>query len=400
MKSKTLYVSSILLLCLVSYQNCSLVGSSHIGETEFSSMGKSCTALIEYTYQQTYYPHFRAQCTSCHDSGGRGRIFFASSDASVASQAFMFAGREKIKTMMLTEGHQGNPYNGPSQQAFINKHEATWTMVEKSVQDCAVGNVVQTKSKNTPTGNAINADNGDANNKQWRRLEWDLFTETANPEMAGKVHLIVGVQYRELVLAGVTEGYEFRRPVARIRAGAPAGTAYTVDNITVYRNNSVLANATAYQAVLATISTATDSPLIAGGNSPAPVAIMNYATDLFALRFAEIRDPAGNPVIVVDPGGGGGGGGGTPVPARVTYADLMNAASPLGVFARSCVGCHNANNPSGALNLAAYASAQASAASIRSRSRNPMRPMPTNGLLPQFEQDVIAKWADIGAPQN
>ncbi len=405
MKRNTLYVIAILLVSLMSYQNCSMVGSSH---NEVNSLGKTCATILQRTYRDTYYPHLRDQCTSCHADGGRGRIYFASYNFDEAARNFLNTGRPKIEALMLTEGHQSNPYNGLQQQPFIDRYRSTWAKAETEAENCAANSAVQTTSKNTPTGNQVNADSGDTNTEKWRVLEWDLFTETKRADLAGKINLIVNLQYRRLVLGGEVVGYEFRRPTGRLRAGAPAGSAYTLDNLTIYRNSELLANATAYQAVLVTINTTTASPLIAGGNSPAPVAKkadgvtpdMDISTDMFSLRFAEIRDPNGNPIIVApETGGGGGGGGGSLAPARVTYADLMGTSN-VGVFARNCVSCHNANNKQGALDLTNYASAQVVASSIKSRTRNAQRPMPTSGLLPQFEQDVIARWVDLGAPQN
>jgi hypothetical protein len=181
-----------------------------------------------------------------------------------------------------------------------------------------------------------------------------------------------------------------------------------VDGMTIYVNDHQLANATAYEALLVTVDSTTAGPLIVGANAPAPVphdpntgqAIMDFANDKISLRFKEIRDPDGHS-ISIDPGSGGGGsGGGSLAPARVTYQELMDPTTSAGVFAKYCVSCHNSTTAQGSLNLQTYAGAAAVADSIKSRTRSASRPMPAGGLLPQFEQDVIARWVDLGAPQN
>lgn len=401
MKKNTLYVALPILFSLMAYQNCSMVGSSHDEGVAYS---KGCGSTVEKMYRTSYYPHFRDQCAACHSDGGKGRVYFASSDFDIAYRNFLGTGRQKIEAMMLTTGHQGNPYNGPGQQSFIDRYKSQWETAEAAAQACTISNAVVTTSKNTQTGNLVNADNGDPNTTKWKVLEWDLYNEVSDPALMGKIPLIVNIQYRQLILSGQTLGFEFRRPTGRLRMGAPAGTALTLDGMTIYVNGKLLGNATAYETMVATVNSATATPLIVGGNAPAPVQkdpvtglpMMDFVNDRIALHFNEIRDQNGD--SATNPGGGGGGGGA--VPARVTFADLTSVSSTLGVFPGNCISCHNGGNMAGGLNLTDYASSFGKAAQIKARVRSAAAPMPPSGLMPQFEQDVVSKWVDIGAPQN
>ncbi len=109
-------------------------------------------------------------------------------------------------------------------------------------------------------------------------------------------------------------------------------------------------------------STTQDTPLINPISSPAILSSKDLSADVFQLRFAEIRDGNGTPI-----GAPGSDGSERTVPARVTFTELSNAASPYGYFARNCNSCHGATNPSGGLNLTSYTAAQLSASTILNR---------------------------------
>jgi mono/diheme cytochrome c family protein len=70
-----------------------------------------------------------------------------------------------------------------------------------------------------------------------------------------------------------------------------------------------------------------------------------------------------------------------------------------GVFANSCIRCHGSSGASAGLNLQNYTQAKAAAAKIKSRINNANSPMPTGGLLPQAQRDIVNAWVDAGAPQ-
>ncbi len=405
MNKNTVFAALSVATLLLAFQNCGLNSTSH---TDMSSLGKTCLATAQKAFADTYYPHVRSQCSQCHDNGGQGISWFASADPSFAFTAFMNTGREKLNSMMVYDGHPG-PNNGPGQEGFVASMAGQWNALDKQLDDCMNANAVTTVGKNTSVGDVAITDlANDTNRRPWKTLEFDLFTDSALAANNGKVKMVVRLQYRESgpgVMNGTVReynsdiGYEFRLPQAKIRDGAEAGTQYSVDKLTILKNGTRFASVTSFQAINnVVVSGNTFIDLIDSAAGVGIVNPKNPATDVFALRFAEIRNANGEPV-----GGGTGGtigGGGSLVPARVTYVELSTASNQYGFFASRCIGCHSGANPSGGLNMSTFAGSVASSAAIRSRVNNSSRPMPPAGLLPQFERDVITKWVDIGAPQN
>lgn len=394
-----LYIALALLLTLVAYQNCSLVNTSHSDGLASYALMSGCLAPAEKLFYETYYPRVRSQCTTCHDNKGIGIGWFASSDPAYAFNAFMTSSRSKIDSMMIYDGHPG-PNNGPAQQTFVTAQQGKWEAVEALTASCTSGNSLQTVAKNTPVASIVIPNgNGDPNRRPWRVLEWDLFTELLDPNMGGQLHLVIRLQYREAQAGGADIGYEFSRPQARIRAGAPAGVQYALDNFTVFRNGQLLSTVTSFQAINNfVVGVPTDTLLLDAGASPGIVPSKNLATDVFALRIGKIRRADGEPlsVAIVD----GPVIPTTPLPTTISYTELMTTTNTYGYMARSCVSCHSATVASGGLNLQDYNQAKAAAAAIKARVNDAMNPMPKAGLLPQYDRDVISKWVDLGAPQN
>jgi len=403
-KKRIVFACTALILTLFSFQNCSLVNSSH---TDLSSLGKTCLATAQRAFADTYYPHLRSQCSQCHDNGGAGISWFASKDSEYAFNAFMNTTRAKVNMQMVNDGHPG-PNNGPNQEAWVASQATQWNSIDKQIDECVNTTAVTTVAKNTSVADVAITDNSDSNKRPWKTLEFDLYTDLAGAQLNGVIQMVVRIRYREsgpgVVVNNIRTysddiGYEFSRPSARIRAGAPAGAQYSIDKISILRNGVKMDSVSSFDAINdVVVGSTTDTVLLDSAASVGVTSSKDPATDVFALRFAEIRDANGRSV--------GGGGTGTPdpsgsvVPARVTFADLSNASGTYGYFARNCNSCHGATNPAGSLNLTNYNAAALSAASIRSRVNNASRPMPPSGLLPQFDRDVITKWADIGAPQN
>jgi hypothetical protein len=403
-KKRIFYAATLATLIVFNFQNCGLIGdSSHTDQNSLG--GKTCLSTAQRAFSETYYPHLRSQCSQCHGLGGAGTSWFANQDQSAAFDAFMNTGREKINTMMVFAGHPG-PNNGPNQEGWVAAQSAQWKTIDKQVDDCVNGAAVTTVAKNTSVQDVAITEAADSNKRPWKTLEFDLFTDLANAQQNGAVQMVVRIRYRESGLNtgtpaapvyGSDIGYEFSRPTGRIRAGAPAGTQYAIDKISILRNGVKMATASGFEAIDdVLVNTTTDTVLLESATTVGVVSPKDPANDVFSLRFAEIRDANGRTVG----GPGGGGPTGPAVPARVTFVELSTAANQYGYFARSCNGCHSGANPSGGLNMTNFNASSLAAASIRSRVNSQTRPMPPGGLLPQFERDVISRWADIGAPQN
>jgi hypothetical protein len=404
-KKRIFYATTLATLILFNFQNCGLIGdSSHSDQNSLG--GKTCLAVAQRAFSETYYPHLRSQCSQCHGLGGAGISWFANQDQNSAFDAFMSTSRAKINTVMVYAGHPG-PNNGPNQEGWVAAQSAQWKNIDKQVDDCINGSAVNTVSKNNSVQDVAITDNNDSNKRPWRTLEFDLFSDMANAQQNGAVQMVVRVRYREsgantgtvaAPVYGSDIGYEFSRPTARIRAGAPAGTQYVIEKISIFRNGVRMPTASGFEAINdVVVSATTDTVLLESSTTVGVVSPKDLANDVFSLRFAEIRD--GNGRSVGGPGTGPGPGGPS-VPARITFVELSTAANQYGYFARSCNGCHSGASPAGGLNMTNFAASSLAAASIRSRVNNPLRPMPPAGLLPQFERDVISRWVDIGAPQN
>lgn len=356
---------------------------------------------MKATFLETYHPTLAMKCAACH-TAGPGISYFAQPDPDAAAAAFLNTGLEKINRRLLDPGHGINGSNGPVNQAFVTKHEGTWNQAIAIAESCQLDKFMHTRGKNTAvrTVNVTLPANQEPNRDPWRVLEWDLYTDMVDPAKNGKIHMVVGIQYRVGRLNGVPVGYDFRQPTARIRAGAPPGTQYTLENLKVYNNGFHLGSVTGFEAVNAGITATTDTPLISGSAGTQALPTWNIATDMISVRFLEIRDATGQPIGAGTAGNGGGGTTPIPVPANVTFADLQNGASTLGIFAKSCNGCHSGANPAGGLNTTNYTAAMTARTSIRARMTDAGRPMPPSGLLNQFSQDVVSKWVELGAPQN
>lgn len=394
--NKVLYVSSTLFLLLFGFQNCSLTDSQHIDLS--SSLGKACLSSVQAAFKETYYPHLRSNCTSCHDSGGIGIGWFANRDQDAAFSAFLSTTRAKINTMMVYDGHPG-PNNGPNQQAWVDSMQSRWTSLDKQIDDCANSGAITTVGKNNSVQDVAITDANDPNKRPWRTLEWDFYTDLANSSLNGKIQMVVRIRYREAQSGGVDIGYEFSRPSARIRNGAATGTQYAVDNLQVLLNGNLLTSVTSFIAIKDVIvSGTTDTVLINSAASPGIVSNKDINTDQISIRFAQIRDANGRPVGADDSSGTGGET--STVPTRVTYAQLIDPNNAIGYLGKYCISCHRAGNPAGSLDLTNYSAASLAASTIKSRINNSSRPMPTGGLLSSYERDVIGRWVDIGAPQN
>lgn len=377
-------------------------GASHeSGQVSASSLSKGCKEVLQATYLETYYPTIKMKCAACH-TAGPGISYFAQSDSEAASAAFLNTGIQKINMRLLDSGHGVNGSNGPVNQPLVDKHASTWSQAVAIAESCQLEKFIHTRGKNTAvrTVAVTLPANQEPNRDPWRVLEWDLFSEMVDPAKNGKIHMVIAIQYRVGRLNGVQVGYDFRNPTARIRAGAPAGTQYLVENLKVYQNGFNLNAITAFEAINAGVMNVADTPLITGGASTAAIPSFNIAADQISIRFGDIQDATGQVIGEGTGGNGTGGGSPIPVPANVTFADLQNGGSNLGVFAKNCNGCHSGATPAAGLNLTDYTAAMTARNSIRSRVTDAGRPMPPTGLLNQFNQDVVSKWVDLGAPQN
>jgi len=396
---KKIYWTLGAIVSIVAYNNCgegfvaqSLGGASSGGSVLFSrAPGESCEDALLKVYKSTYHPFLNQNCNSCHVTGGGGNGIFGETDAAVSYNSFASKGMALINSQAT--GSHRPPYTGSKNEARITELSSYWAKAQTEYLSCSAStgptppgggggvvgnNVVKSAGKVVPANLATT----------FVRMEWDL--ETLSDK---KVPLIAGIEIRRAVLGGVTRGYEFRNPTLRLKNLASG--AYAMRALNIYINDQLQSEITTYSNIQTTISTTNDNSFAVGFANGLTV-ITPATTDMISVEYSHLQSTSGTTTPGATP---------TPTPSAtptptpvgaVTYTQLVAAG---GIFATSCVGCHNANNAAGGLNLAIYANARAAAANIRTRVNNAANPMPTGGLLPQAQRDRINAWVDQGAPQ-
>lgn len=375
---------------MVAFNNCGegfvvgRLGDISGGSVLFSQApGESCEDALVKVYANTYHPFLNQTCNSCHIAGP-GLGVFASPDVKTSYTSFASIGAEKISNQAVNESHKP-PYTGAVNAARIAELKGYWANAQTAYASCSAAAVGGTTSFIVRTTNKQVAANLATT---FVRMEWDLETQSN-----GKVPLIAGIDIRRAVVSGATQGYEFRNPTLRLK-NATAGN-YQARALNVYINDALQSEVTTYSNVDMIVGATTDVNLSPGTANA--LAVMTPATtDMIAIEFSKLGSTTGAP----NPGGGTvptPTPGATPTPTGpVTYSQL---AANGGVFSNNCFSCHSAANARGSLDLTNYNSAKTAAANIKSRVNNAANPMPTGGLLPQAQRDMISAWVDQGAPQ-
>lgn len=386
---------ALVTLLLGAYQNCGMT-SSHTTLSLLS--GKTCDGVLAEAYQKTYYPLFRANCTSCHDAGGEagsGR-WFSQADLDKSFASFKSLGRSKVENMALNPGHKP-PKTGSQHSAAISAAQPVWAQAEFAAQECASEAEIATVKKALPAtvySVATPPNDGAA----WPRLTFDLMTEVQNAGLKGKIRLTVSLEVRRSRQPGTTTdvGYDFRNPRVLVSGAAPL-PAYRIRGLKIVRNDQIASQVTFWDTLDFTASSGTETLMRAGGYTTLVTGALG-ASDQFALRFVTIEDSSGNP-ISPSPGPAPAP---TPLPTRVSYADLVSANQQLGVFNRRCLSCHSGGGSAAGFDMSTYAGSTANggAALIQSRINSANNPMPPSGLMSIDERAIIDIWVNGGAPQN
>lgn len=379
---------TLIVTVLLAYQNCAMSDHLQYASSDFSSLsfGNDCDAPLKKAFAETYYPVFRNKCTSCHDTGA-GFGHFANSDFATAFAAFQSVTRTRVEHNFVNAGHQPGR-TGPENQPTIDAALPAWTAAEAYNKTCKGG------STTVVTTNKVNAGIYTVAAGTYQRIEWNLNSDV-NSALAGKIPVSVGIDIRRAIANGQTVGYEFRNPTARLNSGT---TTYQLQGMHVVLNNVVLNDVTTYSFLNFTVATTTNTIMQSGALGLIVTPIAN--TDTFALQFDKIADASGQ---VIAPPGPTPAPTPTPtpnpVPTSVTFTQLNSTDPTLGIFKSSCVGCHNATNKQGSLDLTNYAEARLVASTILQRMTNAANPMPRSGLLSSQAQQIVGVWVANGAPQ-
>ena len=385
MKSmKTAALAAMAILPIVAYMNC--MGPIHEGNFSSSSSYSSsgCEGPLVEAYKVTFHPFLQRQCASCHVAGP-GIGTFASASVGTSFPSFKVLTRTKIENMAKNDGHKP-PYTGAQHTSEVNQLSALYVQAEKIAIAC--------EQKANPDSNMLlNGLVAAAVPTTYKKLTWDL-TSNLDPleGMAGFAGRFE-VNVRFAVLGPNTIGYEFQNPTLISNAG---GKPLAVNGLRLYFNGEKADSFTYYLTAAGAVAAGASLNLAPVGTSVHFTT--TAATDKIAFELINIRDTSS-----------GSSGGGTPTPTpsgtpiNVTFTQL-NAAG--GVFQRSCVGCHNAGNMAGALDLTNYNSARqrvvpgnANASAIYTRMTNTGNPMPPAGLLGPADIATVQAWINNGAPQ-
>jgi len=361
--------------------------------------GSACEVQIINQYRQlyetTYYPFLQTNCKNCHEGKGPGIGAFAYPDVLVSGQNFIsrFA---KINSNAISAAH-ANGFTGPQHNTAITSMSAQWAQPLSGYNSCknGTGLAISTLAK---ANAAILA--AAANPNTWTPIEWNLMTETQDAAVRNQINMSLRIEIRVATIGGVRRGYEFRNLSARLNTGVM--TPYRVRNFHIRINNAQMSNVTTYTLLDANINSQTYINLVPGTAAALAVTepAMPAATDVFALDIGDIRDANG---VSFNPGAPTPTPAPPPtptpptLPATVTLAQLLSNDPLLGVFRQSCVGCHNANNAMGGLDITNPAQAKLQSNLIDARMNNAANPMPRSGLLGDVPRQIVKIWLQSGA---
>ena len=139
-------IGTLVLFTLVGYQNC---GNDFVasGAVDLSSASaEECDAALQATFQQSFYPFTSVTCKACHVPGGIGKGAFASTDISVAYNAFMLDTPSEIEARAVDPSHAAG-ITGPANQSAIASAKAIWDSAEASCNSGAPSTAIVTIDK-------------------------------------------------------------------------------------------------------------------------------------------------------------------------------------------------------------------------------------------------------------
>lgn len=378
---------SVMVTLLIGFSNCGRISTSNVMDA--TTLGRSiCDTRLKKTFGETYHPFLATNCTSCHTHKDN----FASADVNVAYNAFMSKSLTIINSKAVTQ--HGSNNNSAAYQPMIDAFQPKFKSALADYENCKVSDYgidILLTEKSLP----VLADHNGTVNAGWADLSWQVETESVDPSKGQQVRAFFKIQVRRYEATdGSVIGLQFRAPTLTLHSGQQA---LQVASLKLYVNGQSNDVVTLYQYLDAIVDTEVETPLAPGsGAAPLEMTITGDTKIAFELRGVgapdERVDPSPVVPVPVDPG--------EPLPARVTYADLMATNSANNIFVRSCTGCHSAGNPQGGLDITNYAAASASATAIKERMNNAVNPMPRSGILDQRSRQIVDLWVDSGAPQN
>jgi len=375
------------------YTNCGRIGFNATKPSmgSFASLsGGNCAEELKQIYANTYFPMLSVSCNRCHSNA------HGSTDLDTSFQAFM------AKGVTLIDYQATHPHadNGVDLTTSISAVKNTWNQGQQNYVTCQsqapvlpptdglAGGALRLKT----TGKIIPMVQDTLQNQNsWKTIQWDLDTEVIAGQQ-GQVGATLKVQARYALSSGQIVGFEFRNPSMRLKS---LGKTWQVSGMNIYLNDQFQDNMTTYSSILAQVDQPTDTALAPGFANALDVFGSANMNTLVALEIINLQEltPASTTTTSTSTTTT------TTLVATVTFTQLTSTDPTLGVFRRSCYGCHSGSNTAGGLNISSYASAKAAASKIVSRMNNSKNPMPTGGILSQADRDLVSKWMNAGTPQ-
>ncbi|MGZ5279599.1 MAG: hypothetical protein ACXWC9_06640 [Pseudobdellovibrionaceae bacterium] len=392
MKSNSKQKLSLVLFVAIGvmvFQNCGRIGFNAQKGSFAGSVGlasEACEAYLKETYQKTYFPLLRTNCSACHANA------HGSNDLETSFRGFMSKGVSTIDYKSMNP-HGDNGINLTNQ---ISSLKPEWDAGQEEYMTCLTavdnggssGGKLKVLAKQIPD---IELTLIPAQQGAWKTVEWDLESEVL-PSQMGQFKAFLKIEARMSLNGSNVVGIDFRNPSVRLK-NLEAGKNLQISGLNIYADKEMLADVTMYSS-LSTIVADTGYVNLAPGSGIA----LAYMPDIdpglpIGLEISNIQftaDDGKTPPTMP----------GTPTGVPVSYAQLTGMDPVYNVFRMRCFSCHSGERASGSTDLTNYPVAFGKATSIQGRVNNSASPMPPSGLLPAAERDIIGRWVRNGARQN
>lgn len=375
------------------YSNCGRVGQGGLitapGVSKImSSTQMQCELARKEAYSKTFFPFLKDTCTRCHQHTQT----HASLNLDTSYAAFMQTGQQTI-IYQATHPHGGNSF-GAANQAAIDAFLPDWTAAGEEYVDCMARNgetagptIVDVR---LTSQTIANIETTRADPAVWVPMTYDLPYPGSTLTIEARYWLNV----RSEVI-----GLQIRKPRIKIAAGqAPI----RFQGLQIFINDVLRQSATMYASLHLTLAAGSDT-LLSGGTDAIGISGVTSSV-LLGIQLTQVEKNPGGERETFQPTPTATPVGATPTPtpvatAAVTFSDLVSGPIALRIFGNSCVGCHNANTPSGHLDLTKYSSAFDKASTILARMKSTTNPMPQSGNLSPEQIDKVQAWIAAGKPQ-
>ncbi len=139
-KIQKFYFAVLTVFLTVGYTNCGLPFRSDSDLTNFASSRSQCEQDLEAVYKTTYLPLITQNCASCHNDAGVAPLKIASSDQSLAFNAFMQASEGLVAANAVSPSHAAGR-TGPQLQGAVDAAHAVYQPAFNDYNTClASGN--------------------------------------------------------------------------------------------------------------------------------------------------------------------------------------------------------------------------------------------------------------------